>query len=907
MRIKKITTKLSILVSIAVLSTSYGISSAYAFSSQNSSTTTDDITVDIKQIKDLVEGANKFGDDPGNNYGNPTQNLAYTAASLVSADDDRENLYDVRGEEVLSYLYPKDTPEQLKDEEVSPEQTQSWLKSRGYTSKILNRPLTVSEIKENLDQGEPAIIVLEGQNKEDWINSQTSGVIYAHDDIIGISQELHSTFIKTINYGEYIMNDGTEGDSFQFPSMQDNPDEVQRKNSFKWTRTITDIKKDPSWHNESDLQGDRVEGTFNVSLTKEGENVVGSKFSDSDVNSLPKKYASDNAAPGVKLSALALINLYFDKDHQKTVDDLDRYFNISEGDEVTGKQVQEWYKWLGFSFDTLSGKITKDVTKSANSAGKLYLSFFKKKVATDNAPDNMAIVGMGFTEDAEAGYNPIWNSVKSGEGMAVGYNLDMSDPMTAMAKLTAAKKAFNYDSVIKTNGDSTESPDANIYYDADMTLYNIKYNATEDKSTSSSETTASINATDKLSTASTKGFSPDYISAPDFKIRETQGTEPWCSEYVQAAAINTVYKAKDTSQLGDGAVTTAKTIMQNVYPDASDETLVTMGGDTVQHLLDISKEQYNVTADFEKRQLSFEEVKKQIDNDQIVQIDAASTDNVTGIVDSEGDAGHSLAIVGYVIPSDGSTTDHTPYYEVWNPWWQKTFYLSTKSDTILLGGVSYKWNRSWFNWRKVTSDTKVNIDSELGKLKIASTSNPSSFINDGLPTKLASTPESTYPNMKDTVNLPIKNLNFLSSSGSSYDNTYVAEHGNNVKTYTSTHGVRYGISLSGDSKQMLAWRNESKVSGKYSDNAKQYRKIIIQMQKLNSTIILYGLGTAVVVAAAAIAGAVVTVGALAEFIASMTGVAIGGGIEVGDFTLAATDIMKLNTAQKQADEYFSKL
>lgn len=905
MNIKKLATKLSIIMSAGVLISTYANPSVLAFSSLNSSHTTNGITVDIKQIKDLVEGTNKFGNDPGNQSGNPTQNLAYTAASLVTSDDDRENLYDVTGDEVLSYLYPNDTPEQLKNEKVTAEQTQSWLKSRGYTSSIVDRPLTVSEIKENLDQSEPAIVVLEGQNKEDWINSQTSGVIYAHDDITGIPDELHSTFIKTINYGEYIMNDGTEGETFTFPSMQDNPDEIQRSNSFKWTRTITDIKKDPSWHVESDIQGDRIEGTFNVSLTNEGTNVVGAKFTDSDVTSFPKKYAKDNAAPGVKLSAISLINLYFDKDHQKTVDDIDRYFNISEGDEVTGEQVQEWYKWLGFSFDTLKGKITKDITKSTNSAGKLYLSFFKKNVATDDAPMNMAVIGMGFTEDAEAGYNPVWNSAKTGEGMSVGYNLDMSDPTTAVSKFKAAKKAFNYDSIIKTSGDSTETPGASVYYDADITLYNIKYNVKDSVSSKTQGTDSSPDISYKSASAATTGFSPEYITTPDFKIRETQGTEPWCAEYVAAAAINTVYKAKDTSQLGDGAITTAQTLMQNYFPGTSDDQLATMGGGTVQHSLEVIKNKYSVTADFEKRQLTFEEVKAQIDNDKIIEIDADSVDNNTGTVNVDGDEGHALAIVGYVTPSDGNTAEHDPYYEVWNPWWQKTFYLSSKSDTILLGGETYKWDRTWYNWQKVASDVKVNIDPQLGKLKVASTNNSDSLINmDSSNNKLSLANQVAFPSTKTTTNLSVEDLNNLIPD---YNNTYVAQHGNDVETFKSTHGVRYGISLSDNKKKMLAWRNEATVSGSYGDNAKNYRDTIIQMQKLNSTIILYGLGTAVIIAAMAVAGAVVSVAVLAELLASMSGVVIGGGVEVGDFTLAATDIIKLNTAQKQADEYFSKL
>lgn len=792
MEIKKIATKLSIVLSVGILTSTYTIPSVSAFSSLNSSNTMNGITVDVKQIKDLVEGANKFGSDPGNEFGNPTQNLAHTAAALVTADDDRSILYDVSGEDVLRYLYPNDTSEQLQNESVSPEQVQDWLKHMGYTSTLIQRPLTTSEIKANLDEAEPAIAVLEGQNKADWINSETSAVIYAHNDISGVEDEVHATFLKTLNYGEYMMNDGTEGGTIQFPEMADNPDQVQRDNSFKWTKTISDIKKDPSWHNDSAIEGNRAEGTFNVTITHEGNDVVASKFTDADVISLPGKYAKDNPAPGMKLNAVALINLYFDKNHQQTVDDIDRYLEIGEKDDVTSQQVQDWYHWLGFTFDTLKGKITKDVTKKSNSEGKLYLSFFNRKDTGDGKKESTAIIGTGFNEDTTAGYDPIWKSAKDGEGMAVGYNLDMSDPSTAFAKLEAAKRAFDYDSIIKTDGQSNESTEPSVYFDADVTLYNIKYNPEQ---TSKSNETSS----NKAERATTVKVTPKYTTAPDFKVRETQGQQPWCAEYVAAAAINTVYKAKDTVVVGDGAVTTAKTLMQKYFPGTSDEDLEKMGGGTVQDSLDTIKKEYNVTADVVDRKLSFEEVKKEIDNDKIIELDADEVDVTPGFVD---DTGHAMAIVGYVVPSDGNTADHAPYYEVWNPWWQKYFYISANSDTIKLAGTTFEWNRTWYNWRKVAGNASVNVDPKIGQQKVAT---------NAISTK---TPKSSFNtlNKSDTQSLNIQKISNWNKKDSLVDNSLmdspVSHMSAPVKVFAPGFNDHFGYSQSKDKSKMKAWWND---------------------------------------------------------------------------------------------------
>ncbi|MFK4954369.1 hypothetical protein [Lactococcus garvieae] len=46
-------------------------------------------------------------------------------------------------------------------------------------------------------------------------------------------------------------------------------------------------------------------------------------------------------------------------------------------------------------------------------------------------------------------------------------------------------------------------------------------------------------------------------------------------------------------------------------------------------------------------------------------------------------------------------------------------------QTFNLGGVKYKWLRTWHNWKKVSSKSRSlqSIDPEIGNQKVASTAN----------------------------------------------------------------------------------------------------------------------------------------------------------------------------------------
>ncbi|MGY0191497.1 hypothetical protein ACQ7AI_12040, partial [Lactococcus petauri] len=83
----------------------------------------------------------------------------------------------------------------------------------------------------------------------------------------------------------------------------------------------------------------------------------------------------------------------------------------------------------------------------------------------------------------------------------------------------------------------------------------------------------------------------------------------------------------------------------------------------------VMKTNYNTVADVENRTLSFAEVKKEIDAGGTISIDGYNSESTDAPGTGE-NLGHQVSIVGYVTPTSGT---QTPYYVVWNPWWQTTF------------------------------------------------------------------------------------------------------------------------------------------------------------------------------------------------------------------------------------------
>ena len=349
------------------------------------------------------------------------------------------------------------------------------------------------------------------------------------------------------------------------------------------------------------------------------------------------------------------------------------------------------------------------LTKAINDKGRLYLTLFKAK-DVKNKEQNTAALGTGYLNDTFNGYRPYWSTVKAEDALIPFYDV----PLTAagLKKQQELARKFQYTNVQRVKG---TWPVEKTTYDEEMTLYNIRLKGTPNDSgittpPTSSVTTPSTDSTIKPTTTA------NYAQPKDFKIRETQHQEPWCTEYVAASAVNTI------SHAGETPVTSAKDIMKLDRPGIPDEELAKLPGTTIAHLLEVMKTNYNTVADVENRTLSFAEVKKEIDAGGTISIDGYNSESTDAPGTGE-NLGHQVSIVGYVTPTSGT---QTPYYVVWNPWWQTTFYLSANAKTFNLGGVKYKWTRTWHNWKKVSpvSRSIQSIDPEIGKQKVASTANP---------------------------------------------------------------------------------------------------------------------------------------------------------------------------------------
>lgn len=713
MKIKHLPMKLGIIASTAILLATATVPNALAFSVTQNNTSQDGISVNIKQINELSK------QDLLNPEATPSQILAQTVAAVVSHDPAGPNgnfIEVLNASDVLKYFYPKYTAEQLRGATITPKQAVEWLHTKGYTASIIDRPLTTTEIKARLDKSEPIITVFDNANADSWLWKNYAGVLYAHDDVeTGTAEgKLHASFIKTINFGEAIVNDGQEAQEIKFPELQNSTDPNQAAAQYKWVSTITGIKRDPSWENAQSIKGDKAKGVFASKLTKAGtQSQV--DFTDPAITKLLNKYPASTTEHKTKLAAVSLINLYEDAQHQKTVKDLESFLKIAPTTFVTSQQIIDWYKYLGFDFDVYKGRAPMALTKAINDKGRLYLTLFKAQDAK-NKEQNTAALGTGYLNDTANGYRPYWSSVKAEDTLSPYYNT----PLTAagLKKQQELAKKFQYTNVQRVKG---TWPVEKTTYNEEMTLYNIRLKGTPNDSGITTPPTSSI-TTPPTNSNIKPNTTASYKDNSNFHVRETQGQEPWCTSYVQASAVNTIGKAPLNQTADKGAITTAKKLMQLSYPGTSDSDLSKMNGKTVQEALKNLEKNYQTTATIEERTLSFAEVKKEIDAGGIVSMDGYDIDSTDKPGTGE-NLGHEVAIVGYVTPTSGT---QTPYYVVWNPWWNSTFYLSANAKTFNLGGVKYKWTRTWHNWRKTSpaSGSVQNIDPKIADKKVASTPNP---------------------------------------------------------------------------------------------------------------------------------------------------------------------------------------
>lgn len=377
-----------------------------------------------------------------------------------------------------------------------------------------------------------------------------------------------------------------------------------------------------------------------------------------------------------------------------------------------------------------------------------------------------------------------------------------------------------------------------------MTLYNIRLKGTPNDSGITTPPTSSV-VTPPINSNIKPTTNANYTQSKDFKIRETQHQEPWCTEYVAASAINTI------SHAGTTPVTSAKDIMKLDRPGIPDEELVQLPGTTIARILQVIKEKYNTTVDVENKTLSFAEVKKEIDAGGTVSIDGYNSESKDAPGTGE-NLGHQVSIVGYVTPTSGT---QTPYYVVWNPWWDTTFYLSANAKTFNLGGVKYKWLRTWHNWKTTSpaSRSLQSVDPEVGKQKVASTANPMALKDDTKLSLNVATPDLFTNNLQDFSNKE----DILSQNVSQYG-APVMWRG----SFNAYYGYQSTIPKKGQRRVMKTFSHNTLESTLYFDTneAEIWRNDISQLNNYQSSLRHSGITLSIEVPLLLVTGAAVGAG-----------------------------------------------
>ena len=314
-----------------------------------------------------------------------------------------------------------------------------------------------------------------------------------------------------------------------------------------------------------------------------------------------------------------------------------------------------------------------------------------------------------------------------------------------------------------------------------------------------------------------------------------------------------------------------------------------MSGVKIDDYLKVLQSKYQVTADVENRTLNFNEVKKELDAGQMIQMDAYDQ-NETLPQGSEGNEGHALAIVGYILPADGDTAKHAPYYEVWNPWWGNTFYVSSKASYFNLEGTQYKWTRTWHNWHKVTTSETTKTAPVIAQQKVASAPNPETIkvktlpqLSPKVPLYNPKTPNPTDYLFKDS---PLPQSNVLKG--------LVSEMGSETKCTNFLTNTEYGYSESKNGGYFVRARiGSNKKTIEAGTLTTRFEKDVDQMKDYRKGLLASMTLSVVFAIAALVTGGASMLAITAFFAALGLGSASIGGVlhTINGFTDAATNAL----------------
>ena len=231
-----------------------------------------------------------------------------------------------------------------------------------------------------------------------------------------------------------------------------------------------------------------------------------------------------------------------------------------------------------------------------------------------------------------------------------------------------------------------------------------------------------------------------------------------------------------------------------------------------------------------------------------------------------------------------------PYYEVWNPWWGNTFYVSSKATYFNLAGTQYKWARTWHNWRKVTTSATTKTAPVIAQQKVASAPNPEAIKVKTLP-KMS--PKVALYNPKT----PNPTDYLFKASPLPQNNVFkglVSEMGSETSCTNVLTGTAYGYSESKNGGYLVRARiGSNRKTIQAGTLTTRFEKDVDGM-KANRNGLLASMALSVVFAIATLVTGGASMLAITAFFSALgLGSASIGGVlhTINEFTYAATDAL----------------
>lgn len=337
-------------------------------------------------------------------------------------------------------------------------------------------------------------------------------------------------------------------------------------------------------------------------------------------------------------------------------------------------------------------------------ATQYWQEYLNKMMLAENGTSTDYYLGQPFTtnypESTTFNYPII---AKENKQIAYLLQIDSSKgqtPDSFMLSKALAKKLEEISLTIPTNNEQPIQLDGlnqNVFYDyMGVKQPLLAINTTDiPNEISSSQSTTTVDITEPMAQPNLRTaralveFDTNILP---WTVYETQGAQPWCQNFTMAAAIN--------HQAGK-QVTSASDVIHKSYPKATEAQLMDINWITKQNLnetINFVNKTYKYSLKIEQNTIPFSMIKDEILNNAPVITDLKSTTT----------AGHSIVLMGYTAPKNGDITSYPPYYFYWNPWWEDTFIVSSKSKYMTLGSTNYEWNRTIYNFRQGKYQDKIN-------------------------------------------------------------------------------------------------------------------------------------------------------------------------------------------------------